>query len=658
MTAPISSLMPNLLRRLVSLFCVALSGAAPMHASTPAVPSIDDLITPNIYRMPVLNAAGTRYAVVATSDTADTLFVTDLTTGKSEPVLRYGDGRIINLWSKGDKDYLMLVRRHDGEGEFVTFTIGDKESKSHRSLRRWYVEIVSPLPDDPDNVLIATPKAGFEEKLLHETNSLFAFQGYNLELRRFNIRTGKSEHLQLGSNDFTIKWVVDRQGIPRASVALLKENTFVSFATSGADSWRRVDLGAKENPSFVLLGLSPDGSRLIGTDQTSADTSRLVAWNPADDSKEVLLASEDQDITVSRGREGELSVVNADGRPKTLYLDPRLRGMHDQVSGAMPDSTINVVSTSADFSKAILLSTSERNPGTLYLLDRGKGRLVKLGNMSAKLNPSQLGATRTVAFKARDGLMLRAHITTPPGVSTALPAVILVGHSASPYEFDPLTQLLATRGYAVIQLHHRGLHGYGRKFVAAGDLQISTGIPDDIIDTIDWLAQAGTIDPKRVALHGTSVAGLSIFHTAARHPERIAAITNFHIPADTTDLHFTDFVAERYTEDEREEKFGGPGRQLAYLKSIDPVEALAQIRAASFHFYPMKPTRVYFQSAERLKKKLGPNTARTRFVDGGAYEHWYAFQTKWGPTVRSERNRIYGELIEFLDANVKSPQAP
>ena len=48
--------------------------------------------------------------------------------------------------------------------------------------------------------------------------------------------------------------------------------------------------------------------------------------------------------------------------------------------------------------------------------------------------------------------------------------------------FDPLHQLLANRGYAVISVNFRGSTGLGKQFVNAGNREWAGAMHDDLID--------------------------------------------------------------------------------------------------------------------------------------------------------------------------------
>ena len=75
---------------------------------------------------------------------------------------------------------------------------------------------------------------------------------------------------------------------------------------------------------------------------------------------------------------------------------------------------------------------------------------------------------------ARDGLTIHGYATFPPGAPRAgLPMVLDVhgGPWARDAGVHPVVQLLANRGYGVVQVNFRGSTGYGKGFFNAGNRQ-------------------------------------------------------------------------------------------------------------------------------------------------------------------------------------------
>lgn len=68
-------------------------------------------------------------------------------------------------------------------------------------------------------------------------------------------------------------------------------------------------------------------------------------------------------------------------------------------------------------------------------------------------------------------------------------------------------QVLANRGYAVLQVNMRGSTCYGKAFMQAERCEFAGRMHDDLLDALDWTVAQGIADPDRVAIYGCSYGG-------------------------------------------------------------------------------------------------------------------------------------------------------
>jgi len=90
------------------------------------------------------------------------------------------------------------------------------------------------------------------------------------------------------------------------------------------------------------------------------------------------------------------------------------------------------------------------------------------------------------------------------------------------YGFDRETQLLANRGYAVLQVNFRGSTGFGKDFTNAGNGAWGREMHDDLLDAVDWAVQQGVADRTKVAIMGGSYGGYATLAGLAFTPETFA----------------------------------------------------------------------------------------------------------------------------------------
>ena len=144
---------------------------------------------------------------------------------------------------------------------------------------------------------------------------------------------------------------------------------------------------------------------------------------------------------------------------------------------------------------------SPTDPGATYLYDRETGEAEFLFRPRPWLKSEQLAAVRPISFQARAGLTVRGYVTAPTGVEPRdLPMVLLVHGgpwARDSWGYQPEAQMLANRGYAVLQINYRGSTGFGKEFYNAAVHEFAGKMHDDLTDGVLWAIEQG-IDRKSV----------------------------------------------------------------------------------------------------------------------------------------------------------------
>ncbi len=95
--------------------------------------------------------------------------------------------------------------------------------------------------------------------------------------------------------------------------------------------------------------------------------------------------------------------------------------------------------------------------------------------------------------------------------------------------FNPALQFWTSRGYAVLDVNHRGSSGYGRAFREAlygrwGEADIS-----DVIAAVAHLIAEGRVDPERIAIRGGSAGGYVVLAALSRSRQFRAGVSYYGI---------------------------------------------------------------------------------------------------------------------------------
>ncbi|MDE2316885.1 MAG: S9 family peptidase, partial [Xanthomonadaceae bacterium] len=218
--------------------------------------------------------------------------------------------------------------------------------------------------------------------------------------------------------------------------------------------------------------------------------------------------------------------ITATGTPRPIYIDPTLPAakLYMAISQKFPGEFVDFINFSEDGRELLFSVSSDRDPGTYYLIDTAHYKVVKLFAAAPWIDPSKMAERIPMHFKASDGLELEAILTVPNGVPMNNLPMVLLPHGGphgvdDDWFFDGDAQFLASRGYLVLQVNYRGSSGRGLDFEQAGFLQWGTRIQQDLIDGVKWAEQQQYADPNRVCVYGGSFGGYSAMMSVIRAPK-------------------------------------------------------------------------------------------------------------------------------------------
>jgi dipeptidyl aminopeptidase/acylaminoacyl peptidase len=186
-----------------------------------------------------------------------------------------------------------------------------------------------------------------------------------------------------------------------------------------------------------------------------------------------------------------------------------------------------IVSRDRADSKWVVSYEVPDGPVSTWVYDRKSGDIRFVFDDRPDLKKYKLAIMKPVIITARDSLKLVAYLTLPAGVKPEKLSMVLYVHGGptarDDWGYEPIVQLLANRGYAVLQVNFRGSVGFGNAFQRAGDGQVGIGaMQHDLTDAVKWAVGQGIADPKRVGIFGGSYGGYATLAGLAFTPELYA----------------------------------------------------------------------------------------------------------------------------------------
>lgn len=339
------------------------------------------------------------------------------------------------------------------------------------------------------------------------------------------------------------EWYADDAGIVRAGVGWEGRKVRYYYRKTGEEDFKligairpddedahfdiaKVVTGSDEG--YVLSDEKTGRQALYKFNYRTREIGALVYGSDTYDIDEYWLTSDGSKL------EG---VSFTDDRDRVIWFDADAKALQARIDRAVPDQQAWVTSRSRDQNRMLILGTAPDDPGVYYLLDRKTREMAILAARQHGLPPETLAVTKAVRYQARDGTEIPAFLTLPKGREAKGLPLIVYPHGG-PYgvrdklEYDPQVQLLANRGYAVLQPNYRGSGGYGTAFGDAGIGQIGRAMQDDLDDGMDWLVKQGIADKGRVCVVGASYGGYAALWAAIRNPERYRCAASFAGVAD------------------------------------------------------------------------------------------------------------------------------
>jgi dipeptidyl aminopeptidase/acylaminoacyl peptidase len=209
-----------------------------------------------------------------------------------------------------------------------------------------------------------------------------------------------------------------------------------------------------------------------------------------------------------------------DTYPHTVWLNPTLKTLQDDLDKTVGDRRPRIISWSADRTKLLIELGRPSEAGQLYYWDTSQGSMKFYAFNSPLLRDRVLSPVRTIRYPARDGLSIEA-VLTLPRTRPARDLPLIVFPHGGPFArdsegWDWWAQFLAENGYAVIQPNYRGSSGYGTVFAKKGEGEWGLKMQDDLVDAVIYLAKQGIADPKRVCIAGGSYGGYAAMRAAER----------------------------------------------------------------------------------------------------------------------------------------------
>ena len=321
------------------------------------------------------------------------------------------------------------------------------------------------------------------------------------------------------------------------------------------------------------------------------------------------------------------------------FFDQSEKALYQQLAALLPsDRQLSIDGRSEDGNTLIVRTFSPRDPGTYYLIR--KGRISQISGRKPYLKYEDLSEVEYITYKSRDGREIPAYLTVPKGEG---PFPLVVMPHGGPYvsetidRFDEWSQMLAHYGYMVLQPQYRGSKKYGLDFYQSAFIDGSeTGraMQDDKDDGALHLVETGRVDADRIAMFGWSYGGYAALIAAAREDQIYqCAIAGAAVSDPDMQLDYYRYRMDGTQKIEQLTTWDG---------SVSPIKEVEKVNIPLLVIHPSADQRVppehYYKYVKALDKAGIPY--KSLLLDGA--DHFYT------TLFYDHKLDLYESILDFL----------
>lgn len=540
------------------------------------------------------------------------------------------------FWASNQR--IIFIKDSGGNENFQLFAV-DKNGENPKDLTPFpdvTIQLIDDLYDNEEELIIGLNK-----------NNPQLFEPY-----RINILTGELQQIAKNENpsEPIVAWITDHDGKLRLATRMIGGvNHQILYRATEQDDFKEViTTNFKEslNPLFFEFD---NGSIIYASSNLKRDKSAIVRFDleKGEEVGDVIFSHDEVDVEqllFSRKYKKLTSVGFTTWKTQHHFFEESRKDQYARWQKELGDYEIVVVSKNREEDRYLLRTYSDKSLGGYYLYDSKGDRIQEISIVSPWIKEADMSPMKPVQYKSRDGLDIPAYLTLPKNNKEKNLPVIINPHGGpwvrDTWGYNPEVQLLASCGFAVLQINYRGSTGYGRAFWEASFKQWGRKMQDDITDGVQWLIDQEIADPKRIAIYGGSYGGYATLSGIAFTSELYACaidyvgVSNLFTFMETIPPYWKPYLDMLY------EMVGHPEHDKEVMTATSPVFHVDKIQAPLFVVQGANDPRVNIDESDQIVRRL-----RERGI-----EVPYLVKYDEGHGFHNEENRFefYRAMLGFL----------
>jgi dienelactone hydrolase len=637
-----------MIRSLMFVAASILGGSAAASTDAPAV-ATRDFFRQYDFRSATVSPHGDLVAAVVDPDGgADKLLLRQVDSDASDTAFTADKGDFIGRLQWISDDILLFFVMND-EGASELYSVqwqGIKDGKPQVHIgQKWGYKVVveDPLLNSGGHALVSQ----------HEDNNARS-SVYNIDFTNFSDQFDVAHRIAT-IDAYAFMWLADGHGQVRM------------VGTYGAEGQRQYQLyrpstghwypfrSAKPGELFYPVSFTGQGDEMVvETDQGRPDTQELWTYDPAHDKFVQRIYGNDEQGIGSIGydwyRYKVTSISWQQGSlERHVYFDDSQSDAAKQVEKAFPDHLVEMLGSDREGKRRMVYVSGAHDPGSYHVYDLTTHKDVEVGKRMPWIPAEAMAQVKSNTVQSTDGFNIEYLVALPPTGKGPYPVVVMPHGGplgiVDTQNYDPELQLLANRGFAVIQVNYRGSSGGGKKFYEAGKQQWGQKIEDDIELAVHAALAKYPLDADKVCIYGASYGGYSAMMSVIRDPALYKCAASLAGVMDVPLLYQTsDWAANRYMRQLMTDITGDPDKQSDQLDAISPVYNSQKITRPVFIAQGAKDDRVDQEHAYRMKAALEKQGKKVEFKIYQNAGHGFSYV--------NDDVDFYDSLVDFMDQSL------
>jgi dipeptidyl aminopeptidase/acylaminoacyl peptidase len=531
--------------------------------------------------------SGDQIAFIATADGISQIFTMSLQGGEAQQITNSKGGILHYSWSPDGKQFAFIADEDPvtktGTDRFNdSFEVGSTDFLTRSAATKNYVGLI--------------PTSGGNSKRLTSAGLIVATEFYNSSL------SWSSDSKQLAITTYPSSRSGDSD---LGKIHFLDiESQKLKPLTSNSN---------KEGPAHFLPGKDHHLLFFYPRDGIPANETEVYMAASGGSANSITRSLDREILDFTWFSDGRLLLTSYDGLQSAIWLQNGKS--FDKLNIA---EVAEVYETSVSKSGSIAFIAEEKyRPVEIFFLANADAKPERLTNFNQKTAEKKQGKREGFTWNSTSGFEADGVLTFPPDFDETkkYPLVLLIHGgptSASTLAFNMTAQMMAAKGWIVLQPNYRGSNHRGNAFQSAIANDAGEGPGADVWSGVQALKKKSFIDANKIAVSGWSYGGWMTAWMITRYPGEWVAAVAGAAPVDYTDMYSLSDLNRMHRHAITASPYIGDNLKTAQQQS--PLKNFSKIRTPTLILSKSDDSRVAITGSYKLFNALRDNDVKTQFI--------------------------------------------